>query len=119
MGTKNSTKVSRQQAAEVESRLKALRKEGESVKKQLSVLECSILAIPASFQESRLKNWNILPPPEEYRVRSSAQHLPRAHVASLQRARSQQALFALLLVALFVGFAMWFCHQLQSQHLLD
>ncbi len=117
--SKNSTKASRKQTAEMEKRLKALHKEGESVKRELSVLECSIVALPATFQENRLKNWNILPPPEEYRVHKGPQQLPRVHQASIQQARTQQALFALLLVALFVSFAMWFVNQIQTQHLLD
>jgi uncharacterized protein HemX len=117
--SKNSTKASRKQTAEMEKRLKALHKEGESVKKQLSLLECSIVALPATFQENRLKNWNILPPPEEYRVRQTSAHMPRVHQQTIHRARTQQALCALLLVAAFVGFALWFCQQLQAQHLLD
>ena len=116
---KNSTKASRKQAAEMEKRIKALHREGESVKKELSVLECSIVALPATYQENRLKNWNILPPPEEYRVKTTPRNLPRVHQQTLHRARAQQALFALLLVCLFVGFAMWFVNQVQAQHLLD
>jgi uncharacterized protein HemX len=117
--SKNSTKASRKQTAEMEKRIKALQQEGESVKRELNVLECSIVALPATFQENRLKNWNILPPPEEYRVRKAPRNIPRVHQASIQQARTQQALFALLLVALFVGFAMWFVHQIQDQHLLE
>jgi hypothetical protein len=117
--SKNSTKASRKQTAEMEKRLKALHKEGESVKRELNVLECSIVALPATFQENRLKNWNILPPPEEYRVRKAPKNLPRVHQETIHRARTQQALFALLLVGMFVGFAMWFVHQIQAQHLID
>ena len=119
--TKNirkNTKGSRKQAAAMEAEIKELRRQEQRVQKKLSVLECSIVALPATYQATRLKNWNTLPPPEEYRPRRATQALPRVHQARIRQARGQQALLALFLVALLVGFAAWFMNKLQEQNLL-
>lgn len=120
--TKRSSKVtrtSRKQSAEIETKLKALRKQEQTVKKKLSTLECSIVAIPGNHQENRLKQWNTLPPPDEMRRNGRARQMPRVHQARIRQARTQQALTALFLVALLAGFAIWFCCQVQNQHLLE
>lgn len=116
--TRNDRKASRKQTAEMETRLKALRRQEQTVQKKLSVLECSIVALPAAYQATRLRNWNTLPPPEEYRHRAVTHTLPRIHQERIRQARGQQALLALLLVTLLVGFAFWFMGKLQEQNLL-
>jgi septal ring factor EnvC (AmiA/AmiB activator) len=116
--TKKTSKAARKHAAATEAQLKELLKQEKSVKKQLSVLECSIVALPATYQESRLKNWNILPPPEEYRAKKPAP-LARVHQQHLRQARMKQALFAMFLVTLMLLIGAWFYTQLQAQHLLD
>lgn len=119
--TKRPSKATRKQIAEMEARLKALHAAEKSVKKKLNVLECSIVALPATYQETRLKNWNTLPPPAEYRQQqpSAVRKLPRVHQERIRQARTRQALLALMLVVLLIGFAAWFFHQLQAHHLLD
>ena len=117
--TRKSTKASRKQIAEMEAQLKALLQQEKSVKKKLTRLECSIVAVPGNHQESRLKNWNTLPPPDEYRPKREPRAIPRVHQERIRQARTRQALLALLLVCMFLGFAVWFCSQLQAQHLLD
>lgn len=116
--TRKNSKGSRKQAAAMEVELKALRSQEQQVQKKLTKLECSIVALPATYQANRLKNWNTLPPPEDYRPRKATAALPRVHQERIRQARGRQALLALLLVCLLLSFAAWFLSKLQEQSLL-
>lgn len=113
------SKAARKQAAEMEARLKELRNQEQAMQKKLSRLECSLVAIPGDFQESRLRNWNVLPAVSEERYRKRERALPRVHQQRIHQARTRQALLALFMVVAFVGFAMWFANQLQALQLMD
>lgn len=113
------SKAARKQAAEMEARLKQLRSQEQVMQRKLTRLECTLVAIPGDFQESRLRNWNVLPAVSEERYRKRERALPRVHQQRIQQARTRQALLALLLVVAFAGFAMWFVHQVQALQLMD
>lgn len=117
----NQVKSSRRgrRSRELEKTLKSLSKQEETVKRQLNLLECSIVAQPMLRQEQRLKNWNTLPAPDDFRRTRDASKLPRIRAQMIRQARTRQAIFALFLVIIMVGCAIWFCYQLRMHQLWD
>ncbi len=104
---------------ELEKNLRNLRKQEEDLKRKVHTLECSIVAQPVRAQERRLRNWNTLPPPDDFVPARHAAKLPRVRQEMLRQARAKQAVLSLFLVVLLITVAVWFCHQLRMLHLMD
>ncbi len=113
-------RAARKTAAETEAKLKALTKQESVLKKKLTRLECAIVATPVVHQETRLRNWNTLPPPDDLpRRRQFGPKITRVQAQLIRAARVRQALFAFFLVAIFTGFACWFFYQIRLHHLWE
>jgi hypothetical protein len=116
----NSARNVKARAAETAAQLREIEVREKQVKKQLVMLECSIVAAPALAQETRLKNWNTLPPADDIRYVGPRRPVAtRAQEKLIRQARAKQALFALFLLVILAGFAAWFLSQIRSHHIWE
>ncbi len=109
--------MSKAREAELQRRLKEIRTQEETIRTRIHKLEASIVAAPSVAAGHRLRNWNTVPP-DEPAARPSRQSRTRWQEQRVNRARSRQAMTALLLVGLLLVFAFWFYHQLSSNGVL-
>lgn len=119
MATKRGiSRATRAKHAEMEDRIRQMRREEDNIKAKIHKLEASIVATPVLMAGDRLRNRNLIQAEEEPEYNGRAFNRTRWQAQRLNRARSRQAMTALLLVAAFVGFVCWFYLQLRNNGLL-
>ncbi len=104
--------------AELEARIREMRREEDQIKAKIHKLEASIVSAPVFMAGDRLRNRNLLQAEEAEEYHGRPFNRTRWQAQRLNRARSRQAVTALLLVALFVGFVWWFYLQLRNNGVL-
>jgi hypothetical protein len=106
---------------EIAKRLKEIEGKTKAAKENLYKLEASIAAMPADFQESRIRNRNVIPPPDDFDIPGKSKRAKklRQDEARLRKSRSEQAIWALCCVVVLIGLALWFYTQLKSHQLLE
>ena len=118
MATKRGiTRATRAKHAELEERIRQMRREEDSIKAKIYKLEASIVAAPGAMMGERLRNRNVVQADEE-EYRGPAFNRTRWQAQRLSRARSRQAITALCLVVAFVGFVSWFFVLLRNSGVL-
>ena len=119
MATKRGiSRATKAKHAELEERIRQMRREEDSIKDKIYKLEASITAAPVFMAGSRLRNRNLIAAEEEEEYTGRPFNRTRWQAQRLNRARSRQAMTALLLVAAFVGFVYWFYQQLRNNGVL-
>ena len=119
MATKRGiSRATRAKQAEMEERIRQMRREEDHIKEKIHKLEASIVAAPVFMAGARLRNRNLIQAEEEEEYTGRPFNRTRWQAQRLNRARSRQALTALLLVAAFVGFVCWFYLQLRHHGVL-
>ena len=119
MATKRGiSRATKAKHAELEERIRQMRREEDSIKDKIYKLEASITAEPVFMAGSRLRNRNLIAAEEEEEYTGRPFNRTRWQAQRLNRARSRQAMTALLLVAAFVGFVYWFYLQLRNNGVL-
>lgn len=104
--------------AELEARIHEMRREEENIKAKIHRLEATIVAAPVLLAGDRLRKRNLIEAETEEDYQGRPFNRTRWQAQRLNRARSRQAITALLLVALFVGFVCWFYLQLRNNGVL-
>jgi len=107
------TRANKAKLAEMEDRIREMRREEDAIKNKIYRLEASITAAPVFMAGESLRNRNLIAAgdDEEYPGRPSR---TRWQAQRVNRARSKQAITALFLVVLFIAFVFWFYQQLRS-----
>lgn len=119
MATKRGiSRATKAKHAELEERIRQMRREEDSIKDKIYKLEASITAAPVFMAGSRLRNRNLIAAEEEEEYTGRPFNRTRWQAQRLNRARSRQAMTALVLVAAFVGFVYWFYLQLRNNGVL-
>ena len=116
--TRGISRATKAKHAELEERIRQMRREEDSIKDKIYTLEASITAAPVFMAGSRLRNRNLIAAEEEDEYTGRPFNRTRWQAQRLSRARSRQAMTALLLVATFVGFVYWFYLQLRNNGVL-
>lgn len=104
--------------AELERKLREIRRQEQTIKERIYRLEAVIAAEPARSSRSRLNSWNTIPPDDVDRESTARSRGTRWQRQRLNRARSRQALIAGFLVVLMVLFFCWFQYQLRIHGIL-
>ncbi|RYD36420.1 MAG: hypothetical protein EOP86_06030 [Verrucomicrobiaceae bacterium] len=110
--TSGPTRANKAKFAEMEDRIREMRRQEDAIKSKIYKLEASITAAPVFRAGERLRNHNLLVSEDEDEYPSRP--LTRWQSQRVNRARSRQAMTALFLVMLFITFAFWFYQQLRA-----
>jgi cell division protein FtsB len=112
------SRATRAKQAELEERIREMRREEDHIKAKIYKLEASIVAAPGFMAGDRLRNRNLISAEDVEASQGRSFNRTRWQAQRLNRARSRQALTAFLLVAAFVGFVFWFYLQLRNNGVL-
>jgi len=112
------SRATRAKQAEMEERIRQMRREEDQIKARIYKLEASIVAAPSFVAGDRLRNRNILQAEEAESSQGRAFTRTRWQAQRLNQARSRQAITAFFLVVAFVGFVCWFYLQLKNNGVL-
>ena len=118
MATKRGiTRATRAKQAELEERIRQMRLEEDHIKAKIYKLEASIVAAPVHLAGDRLRRRHLIEA-EDDAFQGRPFNRTRWQAERLNRARSRQAISALVLVAVFISFVFWFYLQLRNHGVL-